>query len=475
MIAWAFFPLSQRSRVIVEFSSPNMAKEMHVGHLRSTIIGESLARVLEFLGYEVIRLSHVGDWGTQFGMLIAYIKEEARGVFTGEQQADLGQLMAWYRAAKLRFDADLAFKRAAQLEVVALQGGDPSSLLAWEQICAISRIGFQEIYDLLDVTLIERGESTYNPQLKEIIALLESKGLITLSQGAKCVYLEGFQNRQGEPLPLIVQKSDGGFLYATTDLAALRQRIDKERADRLIYVTDAGQSTHFAMVFAAAKKAGLIDDKVQINHVPFGLVLGPDGKKFRTRSGETEKLKDLLDTAIEKADAILLKRNPDMELAERKMAARALGLGAVKYADLSCHRVKDYTFSYERMLRFEGNTAAYLLYSYVRIQSIKRKVGIDLKEVEKRTTFALSHPSEIALGLHLIRFAEVLEVVARELLPNRLTDYLYSLAERFNAFFRDCRVEGDPKQAERLLLCEATARVMKQGLSLLGLQTVERM
>jgi arginyl-tRNA synthetase len=469
-------PLPRPLRVVVEFSSPNTAKEMHVGHLRSTIIGDCLARVLEFLGHDVLRLNHVGDWGTQFGMLIAYLKSKAPEILSGGRAADLPQLMVWYREAKVRFDADQEFKKRAQQEVVALQGGDRQSLAAWERICAISRRGYQEIYDLLEVQLTERGESTYNSVLQEIVDELEAKKLITISGGAKCLYLEGFTNREGDPLPLIVQKSDGGFLYATTDLAALRQRVRDERAQWLIYVIDAGQSTHMAMVFAAAERAGFVDRlKVRLDHVPFGLVLGPDGKKFRTRSGETERLIDLLTTAVDKARAILIQRGVQMTPSELEETARALGLGAVKYADLSCHRLKDYSFSYERMLRFEGNTAAFLLYSFVRIHGIKRKIGAAWEEAQREAEIWLDHPSEIALGLHLCRFAETLDGVTRDLLPNRLTDYLYGLAERFNAFFRDCRVEGSPEQNRRVLLCDATARVLAKGLDLLGLKTVQRM
>lgn len=360
--------------------------------------------------------------------------------------------------------------------MVALQGGDPTAIKAWNIICDISRKAYQEIYDQLDVKLFERGESFYNPMLADVVADLQAKGLITISDGAKCLYLEGFQNREGEPLPLMVQKSDGGYNYDTTDMAAIRHRIQDEKADRIIYVTDAGQSQHFQMIFKAAEKAGYLDPhKTRVDHVPFGLVLGSDGKKFRTRSGETEKLLDLLQTAIDYADRILAERSPDMDPSERKALAHALGIGAIKYADLSCHRTGDYSFSYERMLKFEGNTAAYLMYSYVRVAGIKRKVQADMDQILHTAHIELEHPSEIALGLHLLQFDEALEQVAKDLLPNRLTDYLFTLAEKFNAFFRDCRVEGSPQQNARLLLCEAVARVMKQGLDILGVQTVEKM
>ncbi|MCB1119234.1 MAG: arginine--tRNA ligase [Chlamydiia bacterium] len=461
-------------RVIVEFSSPNTAKEMHVGHLRSTIIGDSLARILEFLGHDVVRLNHVGDWGTQFGMLIAYMQEEKPKVLSQEEQTDLTHLTEWYRAAKLKFDADPDFKKRAQEKVVALQSGQPAEKAAWNLICAISRQAYDQIYEMLDIRIDERGESFYNPMLPEVIDELDKKGLITLSEGAKCVFLEGFTNREGNPLPLMVQKSDGGYNYDTTDMAAIRHRIIDEKADWLIYITDAGQSLHFNMIFQAAQKAGWYDPtQVRIDHVPFGVVLGADGKKFRTRSGETEKLIDLLNTAIAHAEKILIDRSPDMPEAERQSLAHTLGLSAIKYADLSNHRLSDYVFSYDKMLRFEGNTAAFLMYSYVRVNGIKRKVGIDPETLTD--PIVLDHPSEVALGLHLLRFPEALNAAAEELLPHRLTDYLFTLAEKFNAFFRDCRVAGSPEQNSRLRLAETTASTLRHGLNLLGIHTVNKM
>jgi arginyl-tRNA synthetase len=471
----AAIPL-KKERIIVEFSSPNIAKELHVGHIRSTIIGDCLARLFEFLGQDVLRLNHLGDWGTQFGMLITYMKDSCPAVLKGEELTDLASLMSWYKAAKKRFDEDPVFKTRAQKEVVHLQAGQKEAIHAWKLICEISRKGFQEIYDLMHVHLIERGESFYNPYLKEVVEELEQKGLVTVSNGAKCVYLEGFQNREGEPLPVIIQKSDGGYNYDTTDLAALRHRVKVEKADRIICVVDAGQSLHFEMIFAIARKAGWFDtSKVQVEHVGFGLVLGADGKKFKTRSGETEKLIDLLTEAVDRARTILVERDPAQDPEEREHLAHVLGIGAVKYADLSCLRTKDYTFSYEKMLRFEGNTAVFLLYAYVRIQGIKRKTKADLKQILHSAHIHIQHPSEVSLGLHLCRFGEVLEVMARDLLPNRLTDYLYELAEKFNAFFRDCRVEGTPEEKSRLLLCELSSLILRQGLEILGLETVDRM
>lgn len=467
---------TKKEKVIVDFSSPNIAKELHVGHLRSTIIGDCLARLFEFLGHDVLRLNHIGDWGTSFGMLIAYLKEEEPDVLTGNKETDLETLVQWYKLSKAKFDSDPDFKKRAQTEVSVLQGGDPKALLAWKIICEISSKAYRKIYELLDIRIIDRGESFYNPLLPEVIKDFENKGLITLSDGAKCVFLEGFQNREGEPLPLILQKSDGGYNYATTDMAAMKHRIETENAQRIIILTDAGQTTHFEMILKAAEKIGYLNpNKVQFNHVSFGLVLSPNGRKFKTRSGETEKLIDLLITAVQKADEILKERSPDMDERERKNLAEALGINAIKYADLSCNRTGDYTFSYERMLRFEGNTAAYLMYSYVRIESIKRRLNASIEELIVNTSIELNHPSEIALGLHLLRFTESLNLVSQDLMPNKLTDYLYLLAEKFNAFFRDCHVEGTQQQNSRLLLCEATARIMKQGLDILGVKTVNRM
>ncbi len=463
-------------KIIVEFSSPNIAKELHVGHIRSTIIGDCLARLFEFLGQNVLRLNHIGDWGTQFGMLIAYMKEHVPAVLAGKQGTDLQGLLGWYKASKKRFDEDSAFKKTAQLEVVKLQSGDPTAVHAWKMICDISRKGFQEIYDLLGVRIEERGESFYNPFLKEVVDELDRKGLVFVSDGAKCIFLDGFKNREGEPLPLMVQKSDGGYNYDTTDMAAIRYRIDHDKADRIIVVTDVGQSLHFQMIFAAAEKAGWLDPKrTEVNHVGFGLVLGADGKKFKTRSGDTEKLIDLLTEAVTEARKVIVERMPQAPAEEIDHLAKVIGIGAVKYSDLSSHRTKDYTFSYERMLRFDGNTAVFLLYAYVRINGIKRKTGADMKQVLAHSKLHLTHPTEISLGLHLRRFGEVLESVSRDLLPNRLADYLYELAEKFNAFFRDCRVEGTPEEGSRLILCELTAKVLKQGLEILGLETVDRM
>jgi arginyl-tRNA synthetase len=471
-------PPAKPLKIIIDFSSPNIAKEMHVGHLRSTIIGDCLAKILSFMGHQVLCLNHVGDWGTQFGMLIAYLKKTLPAITDPiPPKVDLSSLAAWYQASKKQFDEDPVFKKQAQQEVVALQKGEETSKRVWEHICAISRTAYQHIYDLLDIHLIERGESFYNSLLAPVIQQLEQQNLLTLSEGAKCIYLDGFTNREGEPLPLILQKSDGGYNYATTDMAALQHRIQKEQGDWLIYITDAGQALHFQMVFAASKKANIYDPKkIRIDHVPFGLVLKTDGKKFQTRSGKTERLIDLLQTAIEHAKQKLKEHNPDISESELEASATVLGINAVKYADLSCHRLSDYVFSYDKMLQFEGNTAAFLLYAYVRIQSIQRKVNVDITGLlANNTPIVLEETAEIALGLLVCQFNETLENCTRELLPNRLTDYLYRLAEKFHGFFHQCRVEGSSNQNSRLLLCFATAQVLRQGLLLLGLKPLERM
>ncbi|MEI6242476.1 MAG: arginine--tRNA ligase [Chlamydiota bacterium] len=463
------------SRIIIDFSSPNIAKELHVGHLRSTIIGDCLARLFEFLGHDVLRLNHVGDWGSQFGMLITYLKKEHPDILQGTTIATLPDLTIWYKESKKRFDEDPIFKKESQNEVVSLQSGEKEALFSWKVICDISRKAFQEIYDILDVKILERGESFYNPFLPGIILDLEKKGIIQISDGAKCIFLTGFTNREGNPLPIMIQKSDGAFNYDTTDLAGFRHRVEVEKADRIIIVTDAGQSLHFKMIHEAAVLAGYIDPKkTSFDHVPFGLVLGSDGKKFRTRSGKTEKLIDLLTEAMEHASKILQERIPDLEEKEAHNLGQILGIDAIKYADLSCHRVKDYLFSYERMLKFEGNTAPFLLYAYVRIMGIKRKTQAKTEEI-LQSSISLKHPSEIALGLHLRKFGENLDMLTTDLLPNRLCDYLYELAEKFHAFFRDCRVEGSEEEKERLALCELTARILEKGLWILGLKTLYRM
>ncbi len=468
-------------RVIVDFSSPNIAKEMHVGHLRSTIIGDCIARILEFRGYEVLRLNHVGDWGTQFGMLITYLKEVYPDALTQADALDIGDLVNFYKQAKKRFDEDPDFQEAAREAVVKLQSGDQESSQAWQLLCEQSRREFQVIYDRLDVKLEERGESFYNPFLEDVIKELEQQGILEKNQGAQCVFLEGFTNKSGDPLPLIVQKSDGGYNYATTDLAALRYRIQEDKAKRIIYVTDAGQSNHFAQVFQVAKKAKFLPDTVEVTHVPFGLVKGEDGKKLKTRSGETIKLKDLLDEAINYARKVLENR---LKLEDRKespefidQVSEIVGISSVKYADLSQNRLSDYIFSYDKMLALQGNTAPYMLYSYARIQSISREGNIDYENLGENLQIILEDDTEIDLAKHLLQLNDTIQEVAKTLLPNRLCDYLYELSKKFNRFYENCPVlkSDEPVKTSRLLLCDLTARTLKLGLYLLGISVLERM
>ena len=468
--------------VIVDFSSPNIAKEMHVGHLRSTIIGDSLARVLEFRGHPVLRLNHVGDWGTQFGMLITHLKQVAPQVLETADAVDLGDLVAFYRQAKQRFDGDEAFQTTSREEVVKLQGGDPISRKAWQLLCDQSRREFQTIYDRLDIRLSERGESFYNPYLEAVVTGLDASGLLVVDEGARCVFLEGVNGKDGNPLPVIVQKTDGGFNYATTDLAAIRYRFGAapggDGARRVIYVTDSGQANHFAGVFQVARRAGWIPADGRLEHVPFGLVQGEDGKKLKTRSGDTVRLKDLLDEAVERSKADLCRRLQEEERSEDEafieQVATTVGLAAVKYADLSQNRNTNYQFSFDRMLALQGNTAPYLLYAVVRIAGIARKGG-DMRAAAAALHF--SEPQEWALVRELLKLDAVIAEVEEELLPNRLCSYLFELSQVFNRFYDQVPVLKADAAARpsRLALCRLTADTLKLGLGLLGIATLERM
>jgi arginyl-tRNA synthetase len=467
-------------RVVVDFSSPNIAKEMHVGHLRSTILGDCIARILEFRGHDVLRLNHVGDWGTQFGMLICYLEEAYPSALVTADALDLGDLVAFYKQAKQRFDQDEAFQLAARQKVIELQAGDESTLKAWNLLCEQSRREFQIIYDRLNVQLLERGESFYNPFLAETVGALEQLGLAVESAGAKCVFTEGFTNREGEPLPLMIQKSDGGYNYATTDLAALRYRIGTDGADRIIYITDAGQGDHFAQFFQVGRKAGWVPETVEIIHMPFGLVQGEGGKRLKTRAGDTPKLKDLLDEGVERARADLQGRLLEEERVETaefiENSARVVGLDAIKYADLSQNRLSNYIFSYDKMLALQGNTAPYMLYAYARVQGIGRKGGIDWQELSV-PQIVLVEESELVLAKHLLVLEDILVDVERELYPNRLCQYLFELSQKYNQFFVNCPVltsDGDTR-ISRLVLCDLTARTLKLGLDLLGIEVLDRM
>ena len=468
-------------KIIVDFSSPNIAKEMHVGHLRSTIIGDAIARILEFRGYDVLRLNHVGDWGTQFGMLIAYLREASPEALTTANALDIGDLVSLYKKAKVRFDEDEEFKQTARQEVVNLQAGAEDSLHAWKLLCDQSRKEFQVIYDLLDINLEERGESFYNPFLEDVVSELDDTGLLEKSEGAMCVFLDGFANKDGDPLPLIVQKTDGGFNYATTDLASIKYRVKEDGADRIIYVTDAGQANHFAGVFQVVRKAGILPESVEVVHVPFGLVLGKDGKRIKTRSGETVKLKDLLDEAITRAFADINTRLKEEEREETSEfvdhVSTIVGLSAVKYADLSQNRTSDYKFDYDKMLDLKGNTAPYLLYAYVRVQGVSRKGNIDFSQLDSNTAIILTETAELALAKHILQLEEVIKEVEASLLPNRICLYLFELSQKFNQFYEQCDIlnADEPQRTSRLILADLTARTIKLGLSLLGIKVLERM
>ena len=468
-------------KIIVDFSSPNIAKEMHVGHLRSTIIGDAIARILEFRGYDVLRLNHIGDWGTQFGMLIAYLREAYPEALTTADALDIGDLVSLYKKAKVRFDEDEEFKQTAREEVVKLQAGASDSRHAWKLLCDQSRREFQVIYDLLDIKLEERGESFYNPFLADIVSELKEKNLLEKSEGAMCVFLDGFTNKDGDPLPLIVQKTDGGFNYATTDLAAIKYRVKEDQASRIIYVTDSGQANHFAGVFQVANKAGILPENVEVVHVPFGLVQGKDGKRLKTRSGATVKLKDLLDEAVDRTRNDLETR---LEKEERKETSefinhttQVVGLSAVKYADLSQNRTSDYKFDYDKMLDLKGNTAPYLLYAYVRVQGVSRKGNIDFSQLDSSTKIVLTEDAELALAKHILQLEEVLKEVESSLSPNRICLYLFELSQKFNQFYEQCNVlnADEPQKTSRLILADLTARTIKLGLSLLGIEVLERM
>ncbi|BDI34209.1 arginine--tRNA ligase [Capsulimonas corticalis] len=474
-------PAANPLRTVVDFSGPNIAKEMHVGHLRSTIIGDSIARISEFLGHDVLRLNHVGDWGTQFGMLIAFLRDTHPEALTDASTLDIGDLVGFYKRAKLRFDADEEFKERARREVVRLQGGDAESLYAWKLLCDQSRAAFEKIYQTLDIKITERGESFYNPLLPAVVTDLEAQGLLTESDGALCVFVEGFSNKEGNPLPLIIRKTDGAYNYATTDLAALRYRINEDKAKCIVIVTDIGQSDHFAQVFAVARLAGWLTEDVRVVHVPFGLVQGEDGKKFKTRSGETVKLSDLLDEAVVRARAHLDERlasegREETEEFKTDLADK-VGIAAVKYADLSANRGSNYVFSFDKMLALQGNTAPYMLYAYVRVQGIARKGGVDFASLAGLDNIHIAEPSERDLAKHLLELDDVLVKIAEDFLPSRLCTYLFELSQKFNHFYEACPVlnAAEPTRTSRLALADLTARTLKLGLSLLGISTVERL
>ncbi|WP_281172577.1 arginine--tRNA ligase [Pseudonocardia spinosispora] len=473
-------------RTVVEYSSPNIAKEMHVGHLRTTIIGDALARLLEYLGAEVIRQNHLGDWGTQFGMLIQYLDEHPDAKWRAEdlEEGDLGTASALdglYKLARAEFDADAEFADRARRRVVTLQAGDEATLSVWRELVAESEKSFQAIYDYLGVSLSAEnsaGESTYNPYLGEVAAEVESSGVGVISDGALCVFFEGINGPDGSPVPLIVRKSDGGYGYAVTDLATIRYRVRDLKVNRILYVVDARQSLHFRMIFDTARRLGWLTDDVEATHVPFGTVLGSDGRPFKTRAGGTVRLVELLDEAVERARAEIETKPHTLSPEELETVARQAGIGAVKYADLSTSRTKDYTFDTDRMVSFSGNTGVYLQYAHTRVRSILRKLpGGEPTEFPVNTGGAL-HPSERALALLADEFAATLTEVATTLEPHRLCGYLFSLSKAFTEFYEACPVltaESDEVRANRVALCQLTAVTLGQGLGLLGIETPERM
>jgi arginyl-tRNA synthetase len=460
--------------VVIDYSSPNVAKEMHVGHLRGTILGDALSRVLEALGHRVIRQNHLGDWGTPFGMLIEHLLD------VGESDADrsMSELKEFYQAARRSFDADERFAERSRKRVVLLQGGDAPTLALWKRLVDATLRHASELYEKLGVRLTSEhvaGESFYNSMLADVVDELVKKGLAVESDGALCVFPPGFTGRDGSKVPLIVRKQDGGSTYATTDLAAIRYRIGTLHATRVLYVVGAEQQQHLAMVFATAKLAGWLVPPARAEHVSFGAVLGEDGKMFKTRSGESVRLVDLIEEAVQRACVVVAEKNPELDLSTRENVARMVGIGAVKYADLSSDRVKGYVFDYGRMLSFDGNTAPYLQYAHARIRSIFRKGDAPVPDP---TAIRVHAPAERALALQVLRFPTAASAVAEYLEPHRLCTYLYDLATTFSSFYEACPVlkASTPEEREsRLALSDVTARVLALGLDLLGIEAPERM
>jgi arginyl-tRNA synthetase len=458
--------------VVIDYSAPNVAKEMHVGHLRTTVIGDALARVLEWQGHKVVRQNHIGDWGTPFGMLIEHLVDER----TSGAEAGVRQLVAFYQAARAKFDADPAFAERARARVVRLQGGDAETLALWRRLIDVSVEHFNAMYARLGVTLRPgdvRGESFYNPVLADVVAELAGKGLARESEGAMCVFPPGFTGREGEPVPLIIRKREGGYGYATTDLAALRYRVRELGAHRVIYVVGSPQSQHLAMVFAAARLAGWAPETIRLEHVGFGSILGPDKKMFKTRSGDTVSLASLVDEGIERATKVVEAKSQDLEPAERARVAEAVGVGAIKYADLCNDRIKDYVFDWDRMLALDGNTAVYSMYAHARARSILRKTaGLGVPG-----TIVLGEPAEKALALEIVALGGVVEKTAESLEPHRLCGFLYQVATAFTSFYDKCPVrDAEPAtRASRLSLCRLTAETLSRGLDLLGIGAPEQM
>ncbi len=464
--------------VVIDYSAPNLAKEMHVGHLRSTIIGDALVRLLEFQGHTVIRQNHVGDWGTQFGMLIAELEEQTQE--GPDAELALKDLEVFYKQSKKHFDSDESFAAKAREYVVKLQGGDPEVLKLWERFRDISLHHSEEIYQTLNVTLSRddvQGESAYNDDLAVLLKELQRQNMVVEDQGAQVVFLEELADKEGNPSPVIIQKQGGGFLYATSDLAAIRHRVNTLNANRIMYFIDARQSLHMQQTYTIARKAGFAGEDVSLEHHAFGTMMGADGKPFKTRAGDTVKLADLLEEAKERASATVAEKNPQLSTEEIAEIGKRVGIGAVKYADLSKTRTNDYIFSWDSMLSFEGNTAPYLQYAYARIQSIFTKAGVKGDALDGEVLLAM--PQERALGLKLLQFSEVLDQVAREAYPHMLCTYLYELASLYMSYYEACPilkegVEADTRDS-RLRLCQSVACTLQTGLDLLGIEVLERM
>lgn len=462
--------------IVIDYSAPNVAKEMHVGHVRSTIIGDAAVRTLEFLGHNVIRANHVGDWGTQFGMLIAYLEKQQN-----EDHADiaLADLEAFYREAKRTYDEDEAFAARARSYVVKLQGGDEYCRAMWKKLVDITMSQNQLVYDRLNVTLTRNdvmGESLYNDMLPGIVADLREKGLAVTSEGATVVFLDEYKNKEGEPMGVIIQKKDGGYLYTTTDIACAKYRYETLHADRVLYYIDSRQHQHLQQAWTIVRKAGYVPASVPLEHHAFGMMLGKDGRPFKTRSGGTIKLADLLDEAVERAHTLVSAKNPEMSPQELADLAEIVGIGAVKYADLSKSRTTDYIFDWDNMLAFEGNTAPYMQYAYTRVLSVFRKAGLDAETLSGEIT--LTDEREALLATRLLQFEEVITQVARDGTPHVMCAYLYDLAGLFSGFYEHCPIlaaEEASVRNSRLQLAALTAKTLKQGLDTLGIKTVERM
>lgn len=477
-------PPAKRMRVVVDFSSPNIAKQMHVGHLRSTIIGDSIARLVEYLGHDVLRLNHTGDWGTQFGMLIAHLEDRFPNFV--KESPPIEDLQAFYKESKTRFDEDEEFKKRAYDRVVKLQSGEPNCTKAWQLICDVSRKEFQLIYNALDVELTERGESFYQSRMESLVKDLNQKGFLEADEGRKIMW--GIKGEDFGEIPLTIEKTGGGFTYDTSDMATIKQRIEEEKADWIIYVTDGGQATHFKAIFSCARRCGILDPaKVRVDHVWFGVVLGEDGKKFKTRSGDTVKLSELLDEGLKRSYDKLMEKERDKVLTPEELIAaqRSVAFGCIKYADLSKNRTNEYVFSFDKMLDDKGNTAVYLLYAYTRIKSIARNCGAkfveNLEKIKKETPIVLEHEKEFKLAKILIQFPDLLEKMLKELNIHYMCEFLYQICTTFTEFYDVCYCIQKNKQGEiekinssRVLLCEATAAVMKQCFDILGLKTIQK-